>query len=185
MGGWEDGESPLGGRRGESEDLGVGRRGPDLKFRADSTSFLEPMLSLLGLSGSRNLEAKLSLRPIRSLSRSLPLDPMLSLRAKDKAVDWRIEVGVGEGVPRDLSGLALEGGRGRGISELAIFSRCTEEGRAEFCFGGRAGRTGSAHSVAQLVSSFLDVSSHADLVQAEGRVGADISGGGAGAASKD
>ena len=81
------------------------------------------MLSLLGLRGSRNLEAKLSLRPMRSLSRSLPLDPMLSLRAKDKAVDCRMEVGVGDGVPRDLSGLALEGGRGRGISELAIFSR--------------------------------------------------------------
>ena len=50
------------------------------------------------------------------------------------------------------SGRALEGGRGREIRLLAIFSRWTEAGRA-FCLGGRAGWTGSSHAVAQEFSS--------------------------------
>jgi hypothetical protein len=143
------GAGPRGGvlesaRRGES-DVGVGIKGPDLPTFIPSTSSLEklsdfePRLSLLYLGESRNLDEKLScaLREeklscaLRALSfPSLPVDPMLSLLASESAVVCRREVGVGEGVPRNLgSGLALEGGLGREIRLLAIFSLCTEAGR--------------------------------------------------------
>ena len=56
---------------------------------------------------------------------------MLSDLAIERLVDGNSEAGVGLGVPRNLavSGLALLGGRGSEIRELAIFSLCTEAGR--------------------------------------------------------
>ena len=56
---------------------------------------------------------------------------MLSVLAIERLVEGSSEAGVGLGVPRNLavSGLALLGGRGRDIRELAIFSLWTEAGR--------------------------------------------------------
>lgn len=64
-------------------------------------------------------------------------EPVLSDLARERAVDCRREVGVGLGVPRSLgSGLALLGGRGKEIKELATFSLTTWAG---LCLVGRVG----------------------------------------------
>ena len=67
---------------------------------------------------------------------------MLSDLARERAVLCSREVGVGLGVPRSLgSGLALLGGRGREIRELATFSLTTAAG---LCLVGRLGGAVSA-----------------------------------------
>ena len=69
-------------------------------------------------------------------------EPVLSDLARERAVDCRREVGVGLGVPRSLgSGLALLGGRGREIKELATFSLTTAAG---LCLVGKVGGAVSA-----------------------------------------
>ena len=69
-------------------------------------------------------------------------EPVLSDLARDRAVDCRREVGVGLGVPRSLgSGLALLGGRGKEIKELATFSLTTWAG---LCLVGKVGGAVSA-----------------------------------------
>jgi len=91
-GGVDSGESDLVGRPGESA-LGGGRRGPALSF--DTSAVGEELL--------RDPE------------------PVLSDRCIDKAVVCNSDVGVGLGVPLTLgSGLALEGGLGRGIREFLL-----------------------------------------------------------------
>ena len=69
-------------------------------------------------------------------------EPVLSDLASERAVDCRREVGVGLGVPLILgSGLALLGGRGREIRELATFSLTTAAG---LCLVGKVGGAVSA-----------------------------------------
>ena len=97
----------------EGGDSGLGRRGPDLGC-----------LNRAGWSG---------------VGESLPV---LSVLCMERPVCCSREVGVGLGVPRSLgSGLALLGGRGREMRELATFSLCTLLGRV---FWGRLGGTLSA-----------------------------------------
>ena len=93
----------LGGglERGDSDLAGVGIRGPAL---------------LTTVSGVGEL---------------LPVLAVLSVLCIDSEVDCSREAGVGLGVAlmRDMaSGLALLGGRGNDIRELAIFSLCTLAG---------------------------------------------------------